>query len=205
MAIGIVWRGRHDALKVIKRALQVCRIVEPAPLPVVPSAQIRRKDVRAELRVAFRGGECLGKDLQLQRICHVSADFRLYGKHVAELAFKRFRPHVRLVADVDQLRGHPHALAGLANAPFQDVLHTKLFADRRNRLGRGFVLHGRCARDHAKAIGSQSTKSRNDLLVKAIDEVFLLHSPGEILQGKRRQHDLARLVRSPVFLSKTRK
>jgi hypothetical protein len=81
---------------------------------------------------------------------------------------------VRLVADLDQLRGHPHPFAGLADAPFQDVVHTKLFADCRNGLGRRFVLHRRRACDHAKSIWPQPTKSRNDLLVQPVDEVLPL-------------------------------
>ena len=58
--------------------------------------------------------------------CQDEGDFVLDGENVVDGAVIAFRPEVRAVVGVDQLRRDPDAVAALANAALQNVSHTKL-------------------------------------------------------------------------------
>ena len=71
------------------------------------------------------------RDLEL--LDHVGRDLVLDREDVVELAVVGLRPQVRVGAGVDQLRGDPHRVAGLAHRAFEHVRHVQRARDLRNR------------------------------------------------------------------------
>ena len=55
-----------------------------------------------------------------QRIHNGMRQFILQGEQIAEIAIVILRPEMKSVVTVDQLRGHPNALAGAAHAAFEN-------------------------------------------------------------------------------------
>ena len=55
---------------------------------------------------------------------------------------------MRVSQSVDQLHIHPHLIAGLLHAAFQDVCHSELLCDLGKILGRTLKMLSRGARDY---------------------------------------------------------
>ncbi len=53
-------------------------------------------------------------------------------ENIIERAVVGFRPQMHILADIDQLRGDPHLLAGGADAAFQYVIDAKPRSNRRD-------------------------------------------------------------------------
>ena len=74
--------------------------------------------------------------------------FILHRKNVVQFAIKRIGPKMRIVSCFDQLHVHPHCVAALLHATFQDMGHAQLLRDLGQVLRRTLVMLCRCARDH---------------------------------------------------------
>jgi hypothetical protein len=72
----------------------------------------------------------------------------LHREHVFQCAIEMFRPELVAVDRVDQLGSDPQAVAGLAGAAFEHVMHAE-FAGHLTNIG-GFVFVGKrnVAGDH---------------------------------------------------------
>ena len=71
------------------------------------------------------------RDLEL--LHHVGRDLVLDLENVVQLAVVGLRPQVRVGAGLDQLRGDPDRVAGLADRAFQHVGHVQRARDLRDR------------------------------------------------------------------------
>ena len=58
-------------------------------------------------------------------------DLILQGEDVGQLAIVAFRPEMKTVCDLDQLRRDTDSAAGLSHTPFQDVIDIEPLADLR--------------------------------------------------------------------------
>src|SRR6516162_3330078 len=72
----------------------------------------------------------------------------LYGEDVAEVAVVAIGPDVSAGDCIDQLRGDAHPIAGLADAPFEDVAHPQLPPDPIHIGGLALVAAARIASYH---------------------------------------------------------
>jgi len=94
-------------------------VVRKALYPVGPGLDIAGCGVAQPSLFPFR-------EFDLHFGCQDERDFVLDGENVVDGAVVTFRPEVRAVLCIDQLRRDPDAVAALANAALKDVSRTKL-------------------------------------------------------------------------------
>ena len=87
--------------------------------------------------------------------------------------------------DVDQLNGHPQAVAGALHRPLQGVAHVERLADLASVDGAALVGEGRVAGDHEAAVDAREVGRQ--ALGDAVDEILLVRVAREIGEGQ--DHD----------------
>jgi hypothetical protein len=99
------------------------------------------------------------------------------GKDVSQIAIVRFRPKMRIIAGIDQLRVDAHAASGALDASFHHVCHPELLSDfAQVALNTGLVLHHTCAADNFE-IG-HAGKVAEHFVLHTVDKkciCFVLH------------------------------
>ena len=75
--------------------------------------------------------------LDLQVVDDRLRDFILNGEDILNFPVIALRPQMVAVLDSDELHGDAQTIAGLANAPLDDVMHAKLLADLTDVVGPG--------------------------------------------------------------------
>ena len=92
------------------------------------------------------------------------------------------------LVEIDQLRGHPDPVAGLAHAAFEHVADAERLGDLGHRDRRLLVNEGRIARDHMQ-IG-QPRQIGDDVLADPVGEIFLLDVAAHIVEREHRDRGL---------------
>ena len=109
---------------------------------------------------------------RLDRADDAQGDLVLQFEDVVERAIIALGPDMRAARRRDQLRGDPHAVAGLAQAAFEDIAHAELAADLLQVDGPALVSEGRVAGDDMEPL--KPRQAGDDVLDDAVDEIFLL-------------------------------
>ena len=91
---------------------------------------------------------------------------------------------MRIVGGFDQLHVHPHRVAALLHAAFQDVRHAKLAGDLGQVFRRALVMLGRGARDHLQ-IGDLR-QAGQDFVLDAVGKVGVLLVAAQVLERQDR-------------------
>jgi len=91
---------------------------------------------------------------------------------------------VAAVASRDELRGHPNAIAGLANAPFEDVSDIEDLGDPADV----FLLPPECKRRRSRndLQSGRLDQQVDDLFGQPIAEVFVLRVRAQVREGQHR-------------------
>ena len=118
--------------------------------------------------------------------------FTLQFQDVTFVAVVVLRPHMGLIAHLNQLRSNPHAVAGVADAAFQHIIHTEFLTDLADRFFRVLVRHRGRTRDHAQAIMLKSAGLRDHFLGESVADEILRGVSGQVLKRKHHQHELCR-------------
>src|SRR5580704_2552103 len=101
-----------------------------------------------------------------------------------------FGPHLRLVADLDQLGGDADTAAISAHTSLENMVHTQFpphLVDARALLP---VIESRRARDHTQLLRLEATESSDQLLPEAVAEAVIFRISGQIPEGKDQKHHL---------------
>ena len=115
---------------------------------------------------------------------------------VLEVAVVALGPEVAVGLGVDQLHGDADALARLAHAALDDVLHAELARDLLHVDRLALVLERRVARDHEQL--AEARQLGDDVLGDAVGEEFLLGIAAHVVErqdGDRRLVDALALGR----------
>ena len=123
-------------------------IEEDATVPKSQAAQICIVSLWIVRRFNCQGLLLVTGELRLQRLCDPFGDLALDAKNVSQLPIIGFGPKMRVIGCFNQLHVHPHRVAALLHASFQDVGNTKLPGDLRQVFRGAFVMPRGCARDH---------------------------------------------------------
>ena len=109
------------------------------------------------------------RKLGLQLVGDGFGDFALNGEDIRKIAIVSLRPEMRIVARVDQLCVHPHAIGYALHAAFHQMRDPELLRDLAQvALRASFVLHHRSAANHFQ-VGDLGKISQN----------FVLHAVGK--------------------------
>ena len=117
----------------------------------------------------------------LQRRGNGIGDIGLYRKDVGQIALVRLRPQLEPVAGVDKLDEDAHAVAGLAHAAFEQVLHMEGAGDRLRVEIFALEGEGRAARGDAQ--GSPRGERIQELVGNAVGEI-VVRARGEVGEGQ---------------------
>ena len=84
-----------------------------------------------------------------------------------------FRPNVRLIAYLNQLRRDAHSPTSTAYAAFQQERHSKLLTDAPYTLVAPFIAHCRRARDYSELLRIQLAELGYHFFRQSVAEVLL--------------------------------
>ena len=99
-------------------------------------------------------------------------------------ALEPLGPEVLARRALDELRGHPDAVAGAAHAALEQIAHAE-FARGLTRIDRpALVDEARAARDDRE--GAEAAERRDQILDHAVGDELLLGIAAEIGEGKNR-------------------
>ncbi len=138
-----------------------------------------------------RGGFALGQ-VDLQRLGDPSRHVILHLEDGGVAAVVVFRPEVKAVLYIDQLRGDPQTLALPADAPLQNRGHSQLAAHLPRVHVLALVAEGRAARDHAQL--SQLRERCDDLLGDSVAEVLVGGVSAQVEEGEHGDRSRDRLA-----------
>src|SRR5207249_10820865 len=105
----------------------------------------------------------------------VSNTFRnlgFYSENVSQFPVITLRPQMGVRVGSDHLHVDVHPIAGLLDASFEHIAHTKLSTDLRQILRSALVVGSRSARDHAKP--ADSRERRDDFILNTLREKRVL-------------------------------
>ncbi len=108
-----------------------------------------------------------------------------------DVFLKDFRPKLRAVIGLDELRRDAHALASLSHRAFDHMRRTKRLADSTNVAVLTFELEGGGSRDHAQAL--DVGERRADFVCHAVGEEFLLPIIRQVDEGQHGDGSASRL------------
>ncbi len=120
-------------------------------------------------------------------------DVVLHGEDVRQLAVVGLRPEMRVRRHLDQLRGDPHAIAGLADAALEQVRDAELLGDRRDVGARALEAPRRRARRHAQALDLREDVQQ--FLGQSVGEVLVLLVAAHVDERQHRDRRHARVER----------
>src|SRR6516225_320221 len=123
-------------------------------------------------------------------------------EYVVEVALKSVSPDMAAVQAIHQLCRQPHAIAGLANAPFQHIASAENSPD--------FADVARLSLEHKTRIASYDQQflnfrqRRQHVFSDAVGEIFLLGIAAHVLERQHRDGRLIRQWRRAFNLGNTR-
>ena len=116
--------------------------------------------------------------------CDRVRDLVLDGEHIGELAIVALRPEMVSVGRVDELRCYPQAVAGLADAAFQDRVHPEPLRHRAQILLGALEREAGSACRDAQAL--ELGQRIDDLLGDAVAEELVLRIAAHVREGQHR-------------------
>jgi hypothetical protein len=125
-----------------------------------------------------------GKDLRFDRGNDHRGDLVLDREDVGNGAIVTLGPDMRAGRGIDELARNAQAIAGLANASFQNILHAKVSGDLADVGGLSLVGEARIAGDHEEP--PQLRQGGNDIFCDAVAEIILLRVSAHVLERKNR-------------------
>ena len=142
---------------------------------------------------AGRGGLANGVDLgrhqpHLQLFDDGPGDLVLDGENVGQIAIIAFGPDMAAAAAVDQLAGDPQAVAGLADAAFEQIADAKIGGDPLEVLRLALVGEAGVAADHKQA--GDLGQIGDDVLGDAFGEIIVLWVAAQIVERQHRDRRL---------------
>ena len=152
-------------------------------------AQVELVGLEVARRVALAAPFGRAGEGALERLRDLARDLVLDREDVLEAPLPGLRPQVVAVAGTDQLRGHPHAVAGLAHAALEDRLDRELAADLARVDAAVAEAEGGRARGHAQA--AHAAHRIDDLLGQPVAEPVLVVLGAEVGEGQDRDRGAA--------------
>ena len=101
-------------------------------------------------------------------------------------------PHLRLIHDLDQARGHAHAAAAAAGRSFDHIVDPEVVAHLTYARMSPAEAHDRSSGYDPEARRGQTSELAHQLLRQAIDELIRLRPTTQILERQRRKHHACR-------------
>ena len=119
----------------------------------------------------------------MQLVGNGFGDFALDGEDIIDGAIVVLRPLVRIGPGIDQLRVHPHFVAGALHAAFQEMRHPELLADLAQvARGAALVLHHTGAADHFQV--RHFRQRGQNLVLHAIGEKDVVRIAAHVVERK---------------------
>jgi hypothetical protein len=195
---GIVDRQRHSLVaageirvefgRLLKEAFGQ-RIVLGAGAAHMPQpALVGRPGVEVVWRLAHRPLQLGLSDRRGDRDRHRLTDLVLHREDVGEVAVVALGPDVVAGLRLDQLSGNADAVAGFAQAAFEDIAHTQFAPDLLHIDGAALVGEAGIARDHEQR--GIARKRGDDILGDTVSEEFLLGIARHIDERQERDRRL---------------
>src|SRR5262249_8838645 len=114
--------------------------------------------------------------------------FPLQAQQIDGVPIVRLRPDLALVANVNQVRRHAHAIALAARAAADQIVDTELAADFVGALLGPLVSHGRLPSDDPETFRIEPAEMDDHLLGDTVAQILLLWVAAAVLDRQYRQH-----------------
>ena len=104
------------------------------------------------MRLAAFAGMLCRQEFRPDAADDACGDFVLNGEDVAEVAVVPLGPEMGFGGRIDELRGHPDVVAGLADTPLENIADPEFAPDGAHIHGLSLVGEHRVAGDHEEAL-----------------------------------------------------
>ena len=141
--------ARQRLLEQRQRLLAVLmRVANPAPAEKIARPHIKIIGLEVPRRRHLQASHFSRREIGLQRPNDPLGQFGLDGKKIGQFAIESLGPNMGVGPSVDQLRVHPHPIAGTSHRAFQHMGNAERFADLAQVARPGSILLHRGAADH---------------------------------------------------------
>ncbi len=158
------------------------RIADPAPAEKIARPHIEIVGLEIPRRRHLEAGHFARREIGLQRLNDPLGQFGLDGKKIGQFAIESLGPNMGVGARVDQLRIHPHPIAGTSHRAFQHMGNAERFADLAQVARAGSILLHRGSADDLQV--RDLRQAGENVVVHAVGEEGVLPVVAQVFEGQ---------------------